>query len=134
MLPAKVNVLIVGAGPAGATTSLFLEKKGIDHLIIDKATFPRDKICGDALSGKVVDIVGKLDMDLLAEIETDTASFMPCYGISFIAPNGKALEIPFRTRVNGHLSAAGFISKRIVLIIFWSRNLSQADYCKLASW
>lgn len=136
MLPAKVNVLIVGAGPAGATTSLFLEKKGIDHLIIDKATFPRDKICGDALSGKVVDIVGKLDMDLLVEIETDTASFMPCYGISFIAPNGKALEIPFRTRVNGHLSAAGFISKRIVFDNFLVDKLKPGrllQACELVS-
>lgn len=113
MLPKKVEVLIVGAGPAGATTSLFLEKKGIDHLIIDKAIFPRDKICGDALSGKVVEILSELNIDLIAEIEADANTFTPCYGISFIAPNGNALEIPFRSRAKDRLTAAGFISKRI---------------------
>lgn len=113
MLPSQVNVLIVGAGPAGATTSLFLEKKGIDHLIIDKAIFPRDKICGDALSGKVVEILSELNVDLIAELEADANQFTPCYGISFIAPNGNALEIPFRSRAKDRLTAAGFISKRI---------------------
>lgn len=113
MLPSQVNVLIVGAGPAGATTSLFLEKKGIDHLVIDKAVFPRDKICGDALSGKVVEILEALDINLIAEIEADTNAFMPCFGISFVASNGKALEIPFRWRIQDRLTAAGFISKRI---------------------
>jgi geranylgeranyl reductase family protein len=113
MIPSEVQTLIVGAGPAGATTSLFLEQRGIDHLVIDKAVFPRDKICGDALSGKVVDILGQLDIDLIAELEQREEIFMPCYGISFIAPNGKALEIPFRTRVQDKLTAAGFISRRV---------------------
>jgi geranylgeranyl reductase family protein len=123
MFPEKVDVLIVGAGPAGATTSLFLEKKSIDHLVIDKATFPRDKICGDALSGKVVDIVGQLDMALLHEIEQFSDGFLPCYGITFVAPNSQSLEIPFRTKVKGHTTAAGFISRRIDFDDFLVRKL-----------
>lgn len=45
----KTNVCIIGAGPAGAATSLMLSKLKIHHHIIDKATFPRDKTCGDGL-------------------------------------------------------------------------------------
>ena len=66
----EVNVLIAGAGPAGTSMSLFLSRKKITHLIIDKAVFPRDKICGDALSGKVMDVLKKLDGNIPAEINS----------------------------------------------------------------
>jgi flavin-dependent dehydrogenase len=48
------DIIIIGAGPAGTATSLFLANAGIAHTIIEKQSFPRDKICGDALSGKSV--------------------------------------------------------------------------------
>lgn len=46
------EVLIVGAGPAGSMCGCLLKKAGIDCLIIDHTTFPRDKICGGGLSSK----------------------------------------------------------------------------------
>ena len=112
-LPDRTDVLVVGAGPAGATTSLFLEQKGIDHLVIDQSEFPRDKICGDALSGKVIDVLARLDPRLVNEMEALTGEFLPCYGITFVAPNGTDLSIPFRTKVADRLTAAGFISPRL---------------------
>ncbi|NVK52410.1 MAG: FAD-dependent monooxygenase [Flavobacteriaceae bacterium] len=45
----KTDVCIIGAGPSGASTSLMLSKYKVPHYIIDKATFPRDKTCGDGL-------------------------------------------------------------------------------------
>ncbi|MBO6518329.1 MAG: FAD-dependent monooxygenase, partial [Bacteroidia bacterium] len=57
------KVAIIGAGPAGATLSMGLSKNGIQHVLIDKATFPRDKICGDALSGKVVYALNRVKPD-----------------------------------------------------------------------
>jgi geranylgeranyl reductase family protein len=44
------DVVIVGAGPAGATTAKFLAEKGADVLLTDKHTFPRDKPCGGMLT------------------------------------------------------------------------------------
>lgn len=61
----KTNVCIVGAGPAGATTSLFLSKMKIAHVIIDAATFPRDKVCGDALDLKAIRILNDLEPGLV---------------------------------------------------------------------
>ena len=46
----KVQVLIVGLGPAGGACGLGLAGRGVKTLAIDRAYFPRDKICGDALS------------------------------------------------------------------------------------
>ena len=45
----KTNVCIIGAGPSGAATSIMLSNHKIPHYIIDKASFPRDKTCGDGL-------------------------------------------------------------------------------------
>lgn len=45
----KVDVCIIGAGPSGAATSIMLSKLNISHYLIDKASFPRDKTCGDGL-------------------------------------------------------------------------------------
>lgn len=44
------DVIVVGAGPAGSAAAGFLARAGIDVLIIDKADFPRDKVCGDGLT------------------------------------------------------------------------------------
>ncbi|MFM8788127.1 MAG: NAD(P)/FAD-dependent oxidoreductase, partial [Bacteroidota bacterium] len=112
-LPLEADVLIVGAGPAGATTSLFLERQGVEHCVIDQSSFPRDKICGDALSGKVLDVLARLDPALVEEMETMAQEFLPCYGITFVAPNGTELSIPFRTKIANRQTAAGFISPRL---------------------
>lgn len=50
----KTDVVIIGAGPSGCSASLYLSKLGGDHVLVEKDSFPRDKVCGDALSGKVV--------------------------------------------------------------------------------
>jgi flavin-dependent dehydrogenase len=48
----QTKVLIVGAGPAGSTCGYLLKKAGVDCILIDHATFPRDKICGGGLTLK----------------------------------------------------------------------------------
>ncbi len=135
-IPSYIPALIIGAGPAGATTSLFLTKAGIDHLVIDKAAFPRDKICGDALSGKVVSLFADLGLNYLDEVESLEDEFLPCMGISFVAPNGKCLSVPFRTKVAGRETAAGFISKRIHFDQFLVNHLEPGrllQQCELVS-
>jgi geranylgeranyl reductase family protein len=44
------DVLVVGAGPAGAAAAITLERAGVTTIVIDKARFPRDKCCGDGLT------------------------------------------------------------------------------------
>ena len=41
-----VDVVIIGAGPAGSVCAYLLKKAGVDCLLVDRATFPRDKLCG----------------------------------------------------------------------------------------
>ncbi len=56
------DMIIVGAGPAGSSAAIYAKKEGFKTLLIDKETFPRDKICGDALSGKSVAVLRELDL------------------------------------------------------------------------
>ncbi|MCB1029255.1 MAG: FAD-dependent oxidoreductase, partial [Microthrixaceae bacterium] len=45
-----MTTVIVGAGPAGCAAAITLARSGSPVTLIDKATFPRDKICGDGLT------------------------------------------------------------------------------------
>ena len=44
----KRKVIIIGAGPGGSTAALQLAKLGVKSTVIDKAVFPRDKVCGES--------------------------------------------------------------------------------------
>ena len=56
----KVKVLIIGAGPAGSTCALLLKKQNVDCLLIDRAVFPRDKICGGGLTPRSCQLLNSL--------------------------------------------------------------------------
>jgi geranylgeranyl reductase family protein len=109
----NASILIVGAGPAGVSTSAFLSQKKIPHTIIDKARFPRDKICGDALSGKTVFVLNKIDPRIVNELKNDSAHYTGSYGICFFSPNGRRLDIPFSLNPENLKNAPGFIARRI---------------------
>ena len=47
-----IDVLIIGAGPAGSVCGSLLKQAGVECLIVDQATFPRDKVCGGGLTVK----------------------------------------------------------------------------------
>jgi menaquinone-9 beta-reductase len=107
------RIVIIGAGPGGAAAALFLAKAGIECLLVDRATFPRDKICGDALSGKVVEVFRKLDPAIVERIAADPTA-LGSWGVTFVAPNRKGLRVPFKKEFDkATQQSPGFISKRI---------------------
>lgn len=109
----KTEVCIVGAGPAGTIAALFLAKKGIPCILADKASFPRDKICGDGISGWVVSVLAELDEDLLLKLNKQPF-LLHSHGLRLSAPSGKMLDLPFLD--SNHISTdipPGYICKRI---------------------
>jgi geranylgeranyl reductase family protein len=107
------DILIIGAGPGGASTALFLAKYGIRSTLVDKATFPRDKICGDALSGKVVEVLKKLDPSLIGQLHGRANDFLGSFGVTFVAPSGESLRVPFKNEITDTSPPPGFISRRM---------------------
>ncbi|MCX6189485.1 MAG: geranylgeranyl reductase family protein [Bacteroidetes bacterium] len=124
------QVVIIGAGPAGCSTSLFLSKHKIPHLILEQSTFPRDKICGDALSGKVVEVLKKYDENLIHQMTQDPTHFLGSWGVKFVAPNGKALDIPFKQNTGQEPHAPGFICRRMHFDHFMVQQLD-TSYAQL---
>jgi geranylgeranyl reductase family protein len=50
----EADVIVVGAGPAGASTAFYLAQSGLDVLLLEKSRFPREKVCGDGLTPRAV--------------------------------------------------------------------------------
>ena len=61
MKPIERDVIVIGAGPAGSICASYLAKAGVDVLLLDKDTFPRDKACGDMITETVANHVAKLE-------------------------------------------------------------------------
>ena len=70
------DVLIIGAGPSGSVCGCLLKRAGVDCLIADRATFPRDKICGGALSYKAWRLLEKLLPDFSYDYRPVTSLHM----------------------------------------------------------
>ncbi|WP_395109139.1 geranylgeranyl reductase family protein [Actinomadura sp. SCN-SB] len=60
----QADAIVVGAGPAGASTAYWLAQSGLDVALLEKATFPRDKICGDGLTPRAVRALIGMGVDL----------------------------------------------------------------------
>ncbi|MEL6833612.1 MAG: geranylgeranyl reductase family protein [Bacteroidota bacterium] len=108
----ETEVCIVGAGPGGAAAALKLSYLGISCLLLDKATFPRDKVCGDAVSGKVTTLLGRLDPAMLQRFRQQVTN-IDVWGIRFVPSNGRELKIPFKIDYDKQRDEApGYVMRR----------------------
>lgn len=71
----KHQVLVVGAGPGGSTCAFYLAKAGVDVLLVDKESWPRDKPCGDGQAMTVFPVYQ--DMGIMEDV---MAVANPCRG------------------------------------------------------
>lgn len=88
-LPARCDVLVVGAGPAGSACALALARAGREVLLVDQHVFPRDKICGDGLipdAHAALKRLGTYD-EVMA-----LAQHVPA--VKVVAPRGGQVDVP----------------------------------------
>jgi geranylgeranyl reductase family protein len=105
---AKFDVIIIGAGPAGIICALQLAKKNYHIALIEKKQFPKDKICGDALSLDVVNQLKLIDEKLYLKF-LKFSNKIETYGVKIIAPNHQSFDIPFNYKGKPRVA---YVSKR----------------------
>ena len=105
------DVIICGAGPAGLSAALNLLGTNLTVALIDKDSFPREKICGDALSASVMDAMKRFPGNIYQGF-LDFPHKTPSNGIRFIAPDQNFVDVPFSPGEHQDNAASGYICKR----------------------
>ncbi|MFP7364828.1 geranylgeranyl reductase family protein [Corynebacterium callunae] len=84
---ASFDLLIIGAGPSGAATAVHAARAGLKTLLVDAASFPRDKTCGDGLTPRAMNQLENLGVaDQLLEHYSNKGLKLHGFGGSVTAP------------------------------------------------
>ncbi len=83
------DVIVVGAGPGGSTTAAYLATAGLDVLLLEKTSFPREKVCGDGLTPRAV-----RELITLGVPTPEEDGWIKNYGLRIIG-GGMRLQLPW---------------------------------------
>lgn len=84
----RPDVLVVGAGPAGVAAAVTLARSDVNVRVVDKATFPRDKCCGDGLTTNALRRLEELGFD-----PSSVATWQPCRDVQIRSPRGRTVGL-----------------------------------------
>jgi menaquinone-9 beta-reductase len=87
----QVDVVVVGAGPAGVAAAVTAVGHGLSVVCVDKAHFPRDKTCGDGLTANALRLLERLGVSA-----TDLAATAPKFvrETVLVSPSGRRARLP----------------------------------------
>ncbi len=84
------DVAIVGSGPAGATCAAFCARAGLRTVLLERETFPREKVCGDCLNPSCTPVLERLGIgERVRALPHGTLD-----RVEFIAIGGEIVSIP----------------------------------------
>ncbi|MCU1457271.1 MAG: hypothetical protein JWL73_1363 [Actinomycetia bacterium] len=89
----ELDLLVVGAGPAGTAAAITAAGLGLRVRVVDKARFPRDKTCGDGLTTGALRLLERVGLDA-----RELSSYTPVRDVVIVAPDGRRIDLPLPTR------------------------------------
>ncbi|MBI1971978.1 MAG: geranylgeranyl reductase family protein [Candidatus Aenigmarchaeota archaeon] len=101
------DAIVVGAGPSGSSCAIFLGRKGVKTLLVDKASFPRDKTCGDGITGKSSGVLAELGI----ESEIAEGQHEKINGLITSSPSGVSLD---SNADNKPVETSTYVCKRLI--------------------
>lgn len=82
-------MLVVGGGPAGSAAAITAARAGLDVTLVDKASFPRDKCCGDGLTTLALRVLARLGLDPAA-----VPNWFDVHDVVLRSPSGHIADLP----------------------------------------
>ncbi len=114
----SADMVVIGAGPAGAATAIRAARQGVKVVVFDKAPYGRDKVCGDGLTPRAVGALNELDIDM-----SDAHRIV---GLRMIAnKTSRELDWPSTSRFPGH--GAVWPRRRLDASLIDAANAAGAD-------
>ena len=91
------DLIIVGAGPAGCSAAYFNAQKGKKVLLLEWQSFPRDKTCGDGITGKALNVLYEMGL----EDKINSLKNIVSTGVLLSSPNKTEIRIPLTSTMIG---------------------------------
>ena len=114
----EADVVVVGAGPAGASTAFYLARSGLDVLLLEKTRFPREKVCGDGLTPRAVKALVGMGISI-----DERDGWVPNKGLRIIG-GGVRLELPWPELAS--YPGFGLVRNRLAFDETLARNAQKA--------
>lgn len=129
-MPPDYDVIVVGAGPAGASAALYCARKGLKVLMLDKKRFPRDKVCGDTLSSQSLGFLEDLGLlDSLLDVP-----HVQVEKVSYFSPGGNHITVPL-LQLDKDLPVKGVVCRRVIfddmLFLAAKKEVEIMDWCRV---
>ena len=105
----KADVAVVGAGPSGSAAATYLARDGVSVLVLERAHFPREKVCGDGLTPRAVTTLAELGV----EEQLRSLGYHPFSRIRIVSSWGESVVAGFPEYGKG--GQHGYVVPRIVL-------------------
>jgi len=125
------DVIVIGAGPAGACTAIHAARQGLQVLLLDQYKFPREKPCGDALSSMAISELNSLGLlPRLLDIP-----HTPVQKITYHSSDGSSVTVPL-LKMDESAPATSIICRRILLDSLLMEVAAEAgveivDWCRV---
>ncbi|HEY3832011.1 MAG TPA: geranylgeranyl reductase family protein, partial [Acidimicrobiia bacterium] len=102
----QYDLIVVGAGPAGTAAAIEARRHGLSVSVVDRATFPRDKTCGDGLTTNALRVLQQLG--LARDALTGDGGYERVDDVVLVQPNGREIALPLP---RGHGDFAAVVTR-----------------------